>query len=224
MKTLLAWSGGKDSAMALYELRKDLTVAVTALLTTITKDYDRISMHGVRTELLERQAESLGLPLVKVFISVGCTNEEYGAGMRAALEPQAARGVAAVAFGDLFLQDVREYRENALAQVGMQGLFPLWKRDTAELARTFIDLGFRAVVTCADSQAGVAGFSGRDYDSSLLADLPLTVDPCFENGECHTFVWDGPIFSKPVDVRMGDIVLRDERFVFCDLLPAVPPT
>jgi len=219
-KTILAWSGGKDSAMALYELRRDQTVEVVALLTTITKDYDRISMHGVRTELLEAQSESLGVPLVKVFISVGCTNEEYGEEMRAVLEAQKAQGVTAVAFGDLFLRDVREYRENALAQVEMKGIFPLWMRDTAKLAREFIDLGFKAIVTCADSQARVAAFAGRDFDAALLADLPTGVDPCFENGECHSFVWDGPIFSQPVPVHKGEIVLRDERFVFCDLLPA----
>lgn len=217
-KILLAWSGGKDSAMTLYELRRDPTIEIQALLTTITKDYDRISMHGVRTELLDEQAESVGLPLEKVFISVGCTNEEYGAAMRQAMEKHVAQGVTAVAFGDLFLQDIREYREAALAQVGIRGLFPLWQRDTAELARSFIYLGFKAVVTCADSQQGTAAFAGRDYDESLLADLPSTADPCFENGECHTFVWDGPIFSWPVKIEKGEIVLRDDRFVFCDLL------
>jgi uncharacterized protein (TIGR00290 family) len=222
MKTqcLLAWSGGKDSAMALYELRKDPTVEVTALLTTITKDYDRISMHGVRTELLERQAAAVGLPLEKVFISVGCTNEQYGEAMRTALEKHLSSGVTAVAFGDLFLEDVRQYREEALAQVDMKALFPLWGRNTAELAREFMDLGFRAVVTCADTQSGCGGFVGRDYDETLLADLPPTADPCFENGECHSFVWAGPVFSTPVPVTKGEIVLRDERFRFCDLLPA----
>jgi uncharacterized protein (TIGR00290 family) len=177
-------------------------------------------MHGVRTELLEAQAVSLGVPLVKVLISVGCTNEDYGEAMRSAMESQMANGVTAVAFGDLFLQDVREYRENALAQVGVQGVFPLWLRDTAKLAREFIDLGFKAIVTCADSQAGTAEFAGRDFDAALLDELPPGTDPCFENGECHSFVWDGPIFSQPVHVEKGEIVLRDERFVFCDLLPA----
>lgn len=219
-KILFAWSGGKDSAMALYEIRKDPAVEVVALLTTVTRDYDRISMHGVRCELLETQAESIGLPLEKVFISVGATNDDYEAAMRAVLERYIGLGVTGVAFGDLFLEDLRKYREDKLAQVGMTAVFPLWMRDTSALAREFISLGFRAVVSCADSRAGTGAFAGREFDEQLLSDLPETCDPCFENGECHSFVYAGPIFREPIAVKTGEIVLRDERFYYCDILPA----
>jgi len=220
VKILFAWSGGKDSAMALHEIRKNPDIEVVALLTTVTRDYDRISMHGVRRELLRKQAESIGLPLEEVFISPKSSNEEYEAAMRETLERYKATGVEAVAFGDLFLEDLRKYREDKLAEVGMTGVFPLWMRDTSELAREFIFLGFKAVVSCADSQAGTGAFAGRDFDEQLLAELPGTCDPCFENGECHSFVYAGPIFSEPIAVKKGEVVLRDERFYYCDILPA----
>lgn len=209
--------------MALHELRKDASIEIVALLTTITTDYDRVSMHGVRTELLERQAESIGLPLERVMISVGATNEDYGAAMRVALEKYQALGVTAVAFGDIFLEDLRRYREEKLAEVGMTAIFPIWKRDTREMAREFIELGFKAIVTCADTQADCGRFAGRDFDEQLLSELPPTADACFENGECHSFAYAGPIFRAPITVTRGEIVLRDERFYFCDLLPN-PPT
>ncbi|MDO8586877.1 MAG: diphthine--ammonia ligase [Armatimonadota bacterium] len=218
-KVLFAWSGGKDSALALYVLRQQEDVEVVGLLTTVTQDYDRISMHGVQVALLERQAESVGLPLIKVFITKNSSNEDYESAMREALEKQRAIGVSAVAFGDIFLEDLRKHREEKLALVDMQGLFPLWKRDTTELAREFIALGFKAIVTCADSQAVSGTFAGRSYDEQLLADLPPTADPCFENGECHSFVYDGPIFRDPIAFSTGEIVLRDERFWYCDLIP-----
>jgi uncharacterized protein (TIGR00290 family) len=218
-KILLAWSGGKDSAMALYEIQKQNEFEVVALLTTITRDYDRISMHGVRTELLEMQAESIGLPLEKVFISTVCTNDEYENSMRETLEKYKALGVTAVAFGDLFLEDIRKYREDKMALTGMKALFPLWQRETSGLAREFINLKFKAIVSCADSKAGAGALAGREYDERLLADLPEGCDPCFENGECHSFVYDGPIFKEPIKIKTGDIVLRDQRFVYCDLLP-----
>lgn len=218
-KVLLAWSGGKDSAMALYELGKDENIEVVALLTTITEGYDRISMHGVRSELLEQQTKAIGLPLEKVFISKQSSNEEYENAMRRVLEKHKTLGVSAVAFGDIFLEDLRRYREEKLAQVGLEGIFPLWKRATNELARTFIDLGFKAIVSCADSQTGCGRFAGREYDEQLLRELPATADPCFENGECHSFVYDGPIFQRPVEIVIGEIVLREERFYYCDLLP-----
>ncbi|MDO8683993.1 MAG: diphthine--ammonia ligase [Armatimonadota bacterium] len=219
IKALFAWSGGKDSAMALHELQKNANVEIVALLTTVTKDYDRISMHGVRMALLERQSESIGLPLEKVFISKESSNDDYEAAMKATLEKHKAAGVSAVAFGDIFLEDLRKYREDKLAQVGMTGLFPIWKRATSELAQTFIESGFKAIVTCADSQAGAGEFAGRYFDKQLLSDLPPNVDPCFENGECHSFVYDGPIFRRPIAFSVGETVLRDERFYYCDLIP-----
>lgn len=220
IKILFAWSGGKDSAMALHEITKNPMIEVVALLTTVTREYNRISMHGVRCELLERQAELIGLPFVKVFISPRSSNEDYETAMRETLEHYRDLGVTAVAFGDLFLEDLRKYREDKLAQVGMTGIFPLWMRDTTELAAEFISLGFKAIISCADSQAGTAAFAGREFNHLLLSELPKTCDPCFENGECHSFVYEGPIFREPIRVKTGEIVLRDERFNYCDILPA----
>jgi len=204
--------------MALYDLRKNPDVEVVALLSTVTRDYDRISMHGVRCDLLERQVESVGLPLQKVFLSRQCSNDEYEAAMGEALAPYRARGVTAVAFGDIFLADVRKHREDKLAEVGMAGIFPLWQRDTWELATQFISLGFKAIISCADSQAGASRFAGREFDWQLLSELPRNCDPCFEHGECHSFVYAGPIFRKPIPVETGEVVVREGRFYFCDIL------
>jgi len=204
--------------MALHELRRAGVYDVRALLTTVTEGYDRISMHGVRRVLLEQQARALGLPVEVVFIPQVCSNEVYGARMREVLERCRAAGICSVAFGDVFLEDVRQYREDNLAQVEMESVFPLWQRDTAELARTFVDLGFEAVITCVDSHALDGGFVGRSFDARFLADLPPTVDPCGENGAFHSFVTDGPIFRHPVRVKRGETVVRDERFYFCDLI------
>jgi uncharacterized protein (TIGR00290 family) len=215
---LFCWSGGKDSAMALHALRAAGGRRAAALLTTITDEYDRISMHGVRRVLLERQAESLGLPLHPVLIPPQCVNPIYEARMKEALLEHFARGVRRVAFGDIFLEDLRAYREKNLAQVGMEALFPIWKRDTRELAWEFVRLGFRAVTVCVDPRVLDASFAGRELDSSFFADLPSGVDPCGENGEFHTFVFDGPIFRMPIAFRVGEIVTRD-GFCFCDLLP-----
>jgi len=218
-KVLLTWSGGKDSAMALHELKASGAYEVLALLTTVTEQYDRVSMHGVRTSLLERQAESLGLPVEKVYLGADASNEEYEARMRDKLVYYQARGVASVAFGDLFLADVRQYREENLFRVGMKGLFPLWGRDTSEVARSFIGLGFKAVVTCVDSSQLDGAFVGREFDERFLAELPPTVDPCGENGEFHSFVYDGPLFRGAIPYKRGEIVLRDSRFYYCDLTP-----
>jgi uncharacterized protein (TIGR00290 family) len=215
---LFCWSGGKDSAMALHALRERGACRVTALLTTITETYDRISMHGVRRELLERQAESLGLPLHSVRIPPHCINATYEARMKAALEEHFALGVRSVAFGDIFLEDLRVYREKNLKQAGMHAIFPIWKRDTRELAREFVRLGFRAIAVCIDPRVLDASFAGRELDASFFADLPPRVDPCGENGEFHTFVYDGPVFRSPIACRVGEKVLRD-GFYFCDLLP-----
>ena len=217
-KVLFTWSGGKDSSMALYELKKSNGYEITALLTTITEDYDRISMHGVRRALLEKQADLLCIPLEKVFISKQSSNEEYESKMKAALEKYKEAGVASVAFGDIFLEDLRRYREDNLASLGMKGIFPIWKKDTTELAHAFIDQGFRAIVACVDSQVLDKSFAGREFDKNFLNDLPPTVDPCGENGEFHSFVYDGPIFKKRISHTKGDIVLRDNRFYYCDIL------
>jgi uncharacterized protein (TIGR00290 family) len=214
-KVLFAWSGGKDSAMALHEIKEKGECEVVALLTTITEDYDRISMHGVRKVLLERQASSLKIPLEKVLITRDSSNEDYESKMREALGRY--RNVRAVCFGDIFLEDLRRYREDNLAKAGMKGLFPIWKKDTKLLARKFIELGFKAIITCVDTEVLDASFAGRYYDKSLIDDLPNGVDPCGENGEFHTFVYAGPIFGKAVDFARGETVLREGRFCFCDL-------
>jgi len=219
-KVIFAWSSGKDSARALHELMQDSEYEVVGLMTTVVEGYDRISMHGVRIRLVEQQAESIGLPLEKVYISKESSNENYETAMRDALLRHKAKGVTSVAFGDLFLEDLKEYREKKLAEVGMKAVFPLWKRDTTELARSFIEQGFRAIITCVDSQVLGGEFSGRLYDEQFLADLPSHIDPCGENGEFHSFVYDGPLFSKPVRFEKGEIVVRENRFHFCELLQA----
>jgi len=216
---VLSWSGGKDSAMAFRELSRDPRYKIRSLLTTITEGYDRVSMHGVRISLLERQAEALGLPLVKVSIPQASNNEQYESAMRKVLVREHIDGVSAVAFGDIFLEDIRQYREERLNQVGMKAIFPIWKRDTRELALEFINAGFRAILTCVDSKQLDGSFVGRMFDRSLLRDLPSGVDPSGEKGEFHTFVCAGPIFSKSICVREGEIVLRENRFYYCDLLP-----
>jgi uncharacterized protein (TIGR00290 family) len=215
---VFCWSGGKDSAMALHALGAEKSVRITGLLTTVTDEYDRISMHGVRRALLERQAESLGLPLHVVLIPPECVNATYEARMKEALEKHLARGVRRVAFGDIFLEDLRVYREQNLSKVGMEAVFPIWKRNTRELARELIRLGFRAIAVCIDPRVLDPSFAGRELDKSFFSDLPPGVDPCGENGEFHTFVFDGPIFRKPVQFRAGETVHRD-GFYFCDLLP-----
>jgi uncharacterized protein (TIGR00290 family) len=216
-RVVVFWSGGKDSALALHEIRGQQEVV--ALITTVTEPFDRVSMHGVRTALLDQQASALGLPVEKVWIPVACPNAEYEARMRTALEKYRQQGVTAAVAGDLFLQDVRAYRERLLVAAGLRGLYPLWERDTRDLAREFVGLGFRGVLCCVDSQALDGSFVGRAFDEALLADLPPGVDPCGERGEFHSFVWDGPGFTRPVVHTLGERVLRDERFWFCDLLP-----
>jgi uncharacterized protein (TIGR00290 family) len=214
----LSWSGGKDSALALWTLRRSGREPA-AVITTVTETFDRISMHGVRRDLLARQVEALGIPLVEVVIPPSCVNEVYEARMAEAFAAPPLSEVEAVAFGDLFLEDVRAYREERLTASGRHGEFPLWGRDTAELAREFIAAGFEATVVCLDPRALDPAFAGRAYDESLLADLPSEVDPCGENGEFHTFVHAGPIFSAPIACETGELVERD-GFVFRDLIPA----
>ncbi|MFQ5913126.1 MAG: diphthine--ammonia ligase [Nitrospinota bacterium] len=219
-RVVFSWSGGKDSAMALFELRRSGRYETVSLLTTVAEEYERISHHGVRTELLERQAAAVGVPLHKVCLPAGrCTNAEYEAVMEKAMLEYKNAGVSTVAFGDIFLQDLREYRERNLAKVGMKAIFPIWGRDTTEMVHAFIDSGFKAYLACVDSAKLSGAFAGRAIDADLIRDLPDGVDPCGENGEFHSYVYDGPIFHRPVGVTVGEVVLRDTRY-FVDLLPA----
>jgi uncharacterized protein (TIGR00290 family) len=216
----LAWSGGKDSSLALAALRADPTVEVVALVTTLTRDYDRISMHGVRRAVLGAQVAALGLPLVEATIPAAASNLVYEEALAAALAVlrQQHPDVRHLAFGDLFLEDVRAYRERLLPPLGWTPVFPLWGRNTAALARDFVGAGYRAIVTCVDTTQLGAEFAGRDFDAALLAELPATVDPCGERGEFHTCVYAGPIFPQPLAIQVGTRVRRDGRFEYCDLL------
>lgn len=219
-KVLFSWSGGKDSALALYELQKSKNYKTTALLTTITEEYDRISMHGVRVNLLEIQAESIGLPLEKILINKDTTDKQYENKMRQVLAKYLAAGITSVVFGDIFLEELRKYRENNLKKIGMKGIFPIWKTNTKSLAHNFIESGFKAVITCIDTQRLDKIFVGMTFDNKFLLKLPPNVDPCGENGEFHSFVYDGPIFKYRIQHTTGKIVSREKRFYYCDLLPS----
>lgn len=216
---LMSWSGGKDSALALHQLIQGGEYRVRALLTTVTEEFDRISMHGVRRKLLHAQASSLGLALDEVWIPKNSSNDVYEARMKAVLSKHRNQGLRMVAFGDLFLQDIRDYRESRLAQLDMRGIFPIWGRDTRKLPHELLELGFKATICCVDPKKLGKEFCGRRYDNELLESLPPGVDPCGENGEFHTFVHDGPIFREEIPITNGEIVLRD-GFYFADLLPA----
>jgi uncharacterized protein (TIGR00290 family) len=220
-KTLLSWSTGKDAAWALNCLRQDASVELVGLVTTINEAAERVAMHGVRRNLLEAQAAAVGLPLFVLPLPSPCPNQVYEHIMGAFVARQVATGVEAMAFGDLFLQEVRRYRETAFAGSGMRPIFPLWGRATARLARDMLSAGIGAYLSCVDSAQLPARFAGRAFDADLLAELPPDVDPCGENGEFHTFVWGGPMFERPLSVEPGDLVCRD-GFVFCDLKPAEP--
>lgn len=218
-KAILAWSGGKDGALALHRVRQAGTYGIEGLLTAITSDYDRVCMHRVRTALLEQQAAALGLPLDKIRLRRNESQDAYDAKMRAGLMRYRERGIETVIFGDLFLEEVRQYREKNLSQVDMQAVFPLWQEDTGRLARTFLRTGFKAIITCVDLSALTPAFVGRDYDETFLADLPAGADPCGERGEFHSFVYDGPLFRQPVPFTTGRTVVREERFCYLDLVP-----
>ena len=205
--------------MALHEIQKAQTYSIEAIMTTVTQDYDRISMHGVRRTLLEMQAASIGLPLEIVHISSKASNEEYELKMAKVLSGYKELGIRTVAFGDIFLEDLRAYREEKLATVGMKGIFPIWKQDTAELSRSLSKNGFRAITTCIDTKKLGKEFVGRIIDEQFLSQLPTSVDCCGENGEYHSFVYDGPIFDKEVRFSLGEKVLRDRRYYYCDLIP-----
>jgi len=215
-RVAVSWSSGKDSAWTLHLLRQDPTIHVVALFTTLNEQFDRVAMHAVRRELLELQAESLALPLWTVPLPWPCSNEQYEARMTALCQRATSEGVQAIAFGDLFLTDIRAYREKQLAGTGLEPIFPVWQIPTASLARTMIASGLRAKITCVDPRVLPAEFAGRDFDSQFLADLPPQIDPCGENGEFHSFVHDAPGFSHPIPVAVGEIIER-EGFVFADL-------
>jgi uncharacterized protein (TIGR00290 family) len=221
-RVVMSWSGGKDSAMALHELIRAGEHEVVSLLTSVSEEFRRISHHGVRESLLDEQARAIGIPLRKVYLpsgeSGGCTNEVYEAIMTKEMATHRDEGIFTVAFGDLFLEDLRAWREANLARSGMRGIFPVWKRETNEFAREVIARGFRARLSCVESRVGPT-FAGREYDEALLRDLPAGVDPCGENGEFHTFVFDGPIFRAPVPVRVSETVMRDGRY-YADLASA----
>jgi uncharacterized protein (TIGR00290 family) len=217
-QVLMSWSGGKDSCLALYEIQKAQEYCVAALLTTVTRDYDRISMHGVRRVLLEQQANSLGLPLREVLISKDATNQEYETKMEEAFSNYREQGIDSIVFGDLFLEEIRAYRDQFLAKHNMHGHYPVWQRDTTEFIKEFIALGFKAVITCVDGRALDPSFAGMMIDEHFLSALPAQVDPCGENGEFHTFVFDGPVFKEALRFTIGEKIARGS-FWFCDLLP-----
>ncbi len=219
MKTWLSWSSGKDSAWSLHALRQDGGGEVTALFTTVNAAFDRVAMHAVRRQLVEAQARAAGLPLHCIDIPYPCSNADYERIMGAFVAKAKAEGVEAMAFGDLFLADIRAYRERHLAGTGIAPLFPLWGRDTGVLAREMIDGGLVAHITCIDPPKLDRSFAGRTFDAGFLADLPRGVDPCGENGEFHSFVSAGPMFREAIAVRRGEIAERD-GFVFADLLAA----
>ncbi len=216
---LLSWSSGKDSAWTLHRLRQTADTEIVGFLTTVTAEFDRVSMHAVRRGLLRQQAEAAGVELWEVAIPYPCTNEQYEEAMTSVLRKASGSGITSIAFGDLYLEDVRRYREERMAGLGFELLFPLWQQPTDQLAREMIDGGLRARVTCVDPRALEASFAGREFDATFLADLPAAVDPCGENGEFHTFVYGGPMFSREIPVIPGETVTRD-GFVFADLLPA----
>lgn len=217
-KTLLSWSSGKDSAWALHTLRQDPQIELAGLFCTVNQAFNRVAMHGVRVELLQRQADRLGLPLQIIDIPYPCSNEQYAQVMSEFVTQARAAGVTHFAFGDLFLEDVRRYREERLQGTGISPIFPLWGWDTRELSQTMVTAGLRSVLTCVDPKQLSKDFAGRIFDATLLRDLPADVDPCGENGEFHSFAFDGPMFAQAVDFTLGETVARD-GFVFTDLLP-----
>jgi uncharacterized protein (TIGR00290 family) len=221
-RVALSWSSGKDSAWSLHLLRQDPEIEVIALITTFNREFDRVAMHAVRRELVELQAESAELPLWNVPLPWPCSNEEYEIRMREVCARALQEGVHAIAFGDLFLADIRAYRERQLADTGLEPLFPVWQIPTDELAARMIAAGLRAKITCVDPKKLAHEFAGREFDAAFLKDLPAGVDPCGENGEFHSFVYDGPMFRAAVPVELGEIVERD-GFFFADLKGTFPP-
>lgn len=234
-KAIFNWSGGKDSALALYHVLQQNNFDVVSLLTTVNKKYNRISMHGVRKELLQAQSVAIGIPVEEILLPEMPTMTDYDNIMKKTMLQLKESGVEYSIFGDIFLEDLKKYREEKLKEVGIKPIFPLWKKNTSELIREFIDLGFKTIVVCANSQLGT-DFTGRVIDNDFLRDLPKGIDPCGENGEFHTFVFDGPIFKAPVKFEIGEKISRDfpmpkegddncttdgkaSTFYYCDLIP-----
>jgi uncharacterized protein (TIGR00290 family) len=217
-RTLLSWSSGKDSAWTLHRLRLEPGYEVVGLVTTVNEAAQRVAMHAVREALLEAQAEAAGLPLWRVPIPSPCSNEQYEAAMGEAIDRARREGIEALAFGDLYLEDIRAYRESRMAGTGIEPVFPLWKQPTHALAEQMVAAGLRAVLTCVDPKKLPSDFAGREFDRALLRDLPAGIDPCGENGEFHTFACAGPMFRRPIEVKRGEVVERD-GFVFADVTP-----
>lgn len=218
-KILLSWSSGKDSAWALHVLRQQAEYEVAGLVTTINSAFDRVAMHSTRRALVEMQAEAASLPLITAPLPWPCSNVEFELAMKRVCDQAVSEGIAGIAFGDLFLADVRAYRERQLQGTGLEPLFPIWERPTDELARQMIGSGLRAKIVCVDPKQLPPEFVGRDFDKSFLDELPSGVDPCGENGEFHSFVYAGPMFSRELAIAAGEKVERD-GFWFCDVLPA----
>ena len=222
-KCLVSWSSGKDSAWMVHVLRQRGDIELAGLLTTVNEQFQRVAMHAVRVELLQAQADAMGLPLHQIPIPSPCPNEVYERALAPAVASAVADGFTLVAFGDLFLEDIRRYREDRLAGTGLTPIFPLFGVDTTALAREMVAGGLRARLTCVDPRVLDQTFAGRDFDASLLDELPASVDPCGERGEFHSFAYDGPMFSRPIAIRSGEVVER-EGFVFADMLPDHPIT
>lgn len=218
-KTLISWSTGKDSAWSTYQLQQRDDIELVGCLCTINKEYQRTAMHAVRVELLKAQAAALNLPLTIIELPNPCSNEEYQQIMGDATRDIIEQGVELMSFGDLYLEDIRDYRIKNLSGTGVEPIFPLWQKPTKELAQAMIAGGLKTVITCVDPKQLDPSFAGRVFDEAFLADLPEGVDPCGENGEFHSFVYDGPMFSAPIDIKVGEVVERD-GFVFADVVPA----
>jgi len=217
-KALLSWSSGKDSAWALHVMRQDFDFDVTGLFCTINQEFDRVAMHAVRVALLQQQADSIGLPIRLIPIPHPCSNADYAKIMGEFVSRERDSGVEHFAFGDLFLEDIREYREKSLSGSGIRPIFPIWGLDTRVLSATMLEAGLRAQITCVDPKKLAAEFSGREFDANFLKDLPPAVDPCGENGEFHSFAFDGPVFGQRINFELGETTTRDD-FIFTDLLP-----
>jgi len=217
-KTLMSWSSGKDSAWALYQLQNDPEIELKGIICTVNKEFDRVAMHGVRVELLKAQADSIGLPLEIIELPNPCSHEDYADIMGRFVQRMQNDGIDCMAFGDLYLEDIRAYREKNLAGTGITPLFPLWQIPTDRLSKEMLQGGLKTVITCVDPKQAPAELAGREYDQAFIDGLPDSVDPCGENGEFHSFVFDGPMFRRKIDITVGEIVTRD-NFIFADLLP-----
>ncbi len=218
-KTMLSWSSGKDSAWALHVMRQDPDIAIDGLFSTINQKFDRVAMHAVRVTLLQHQSDSIGLPVQLIPIPYPCSDADYAKIMNEFVKRETERGVECFAFGDLYLEDIREYREKSLSGSGIAPLFPIWGSDTRGLSAAMLESGLRAQITCVDPSQLAPDFCGREYDAGFLTDLPPDVDPCGEKGEFHSFAFDGPMFGHKIDIKIGETTTRD-KFVFTDLLPA----